>query len=371
MKTVLKCAACLGVLLASQMTRGQSCRPLEQKVFYQYDASHRIYPESAVVLETKHAPGGLSILISVARRIGGQWQQRILQSKDMGRHWVQVGAQDIPTPLALSGSNFAQAPSDPRVQYKYIERKKTYDRSQNGGATWIAPRNLIGTIRPHQFAQTTSGSNTYETEFALAAIDPSKPLVIFATIRLTATGTSAGDGRLPINAGLYRSSDGGEHWEKVTGDIEFGSPIGIDPSNPAVMYGYGMAGFLGVLKTTDGGATWKLTPEQHLMEQRPLLMAEQNSSKTLGVPTGLTVKQFAIDPSTNLVYIVSTKGIYRSDNHGDTWCLLNTGNDFLDSTYSLAFDPDNSSRIFLGTRFGVLYSADRGDTFTSIYPAKK
>src|SRR6266446_4734017 len=128
-KTVLKCAACLGVLLASQMTRGQSCRPLEQKVFYQYDASHRIYPESAVVLETKHAPGGLSILISVARRIGGQWQQRILQSKDMGRHWVQVGAQDIPTPLALSGSNFAQAPSDPRVQYKYIERKKTYDRS--------------------------------------------------------------------------------------------------------------------------------------------------------------------------------------------------------------------------------------------------
>ena len=65
--------------------------------------------------------------------------------------------------------------------------------------------------------------------------------------------------------------------------------------------------------------------------------------------------------------IFRSKRSYRSSDGGNTWCLINTGIDFLDSI--LAFDAADPARIFLGTRFGVLFSEDRGNSFKPIYPA--
>jgi len=240
--------------------------------------------------------------------------------------------------------------------------------SSDAGRNWTVPGNTIGTLALDEFIRTSSGSSDYRIRFSIAAIHPSKPLTLFSTIRLDNKAKDRGDQLNSLDMGLYRSEDGAEHWTKVTDVVGYGTPLGIDPANSSIMFGYGKLGLIGVLKTTDAGGTWSLTKQQSLMEQRPLLAEERHGSSVLGVPVGIAVRQFAIDASSpETVYVVSTKGIYRSLDGGEKWCLLRTERDFIDSVYSLAFDPTDAQKIFVGTRFGVLYSEDRGEHFKRIY----
>jgi hypothetical protein len=48
--------------------------------------------------------------------------------------------------------------------------------------------------------------------------------------------------------------------------------------------------------------------------------------------------------------------------------LLKIGLDMIDSTHSLAFYPGNSSRLVVGTRFGVVLLEDKGSRCRKIYP---
>ena len=360
------------ILILIPSCQSQTCRSLDNKIVYQYDPSHRIYSDAAVVLNVRNRNSDLAIFISISKETGGGRTTGILQSNDLGNHWIPFEKDDVPSPLALSGSPFVEAPSDPRTQYKYRESAGVFARSENGGKTWITPRNLIESLTPEEFARTSSGSPDYRTDFSFAAVYPSNPLALLVTLRLVPNGKSVGGDRLPRDLGLYRSQDGGEHWVRVTSSIQYGTSVGIDAANPSIMLGYGKANLVGVLKTADGGSTWSLAKQQKLMEDRPLLVAERNGSRVLGAPVGITVRQFAFDPaSPKFAYIISTKGVYRSADSGDSWCLLDMGNDFLDSTYSLAFDPVDTSQIFVGTRFGVFYSRDRGDHFERIYRASR
>ena len=70
----------------------------------------------------------------------------------------------------------------------------------------------------------------------------------------------------------------------------------------------------------------------------------------------------------SIVYRVSNRGVYRSTDGGDAWCLLKIGLDMIDSTRSLAFDPGDSSRLVLGTRFGVVLLEEKGSRCRKIYP---
>jgi photosystem II stability/assembly factor-like uncharacterized protein len=347
----------------------QSCRPLEQQILYEYDPTHRAYPNSAVVLGLRNEGGGLSITISTTQQQNGRDQVRLLVSKDGGRHWLPFNQRNFATSLALAGNKLAAAPSDPRVQYKYIEKSGVYVRTSDAGATWTIPENRIGALSLDEFIRTSSGTSGYRVRFSIAAVHPSNSLTLFSTIRLDPKAKNRSDQLNSMYMGLYRSEDGAEHWTKVTDVVDYGTPLGIDPTKPSIIFGYGKVGLVGVLKTTDAGNTWVLTKQQRLIEQRPLLAREQHGSPVLGVPVGIAVHQFAVDPSNpRTAYIVSTKGIYRSLDGGEQWCLLTTQRDFIDSVYSLAFDPADTQRIFVGTRFGVLYSEDRGEHFKRVYP---
>jgi photosystem II stability/assembly factor-like uncharacterized protein len=69
------------------------------------------------------------------------------------------------------------------------------------------------------------------------------------------------DQYLPDGPGLYRSRDGGEHWECITGSqpLLWPKDFDVDPRDSRVIYlGAADAGNEqgGLYKTTDGGATW-------------------------------------------------------------------------------------------------------------------
>jgi photosystem II stability/assembly factor-like uncharacterized protein len=124
--------------------------------------------------------------------------------------------------------------------------------------------------------------------------------------------------------GIYRSSDGGQNWQKVLSKDENtgGSDVELDPSNPDVVYASmwevregpwedgnefnGPGG--GLFKSTDGGATW-------------------NQLKN-GLPNDLSQIYVAIAPSDSrrlyatLATASGKLAVYRSDDAGDSWSQI-------------------------------------------------
>jgi len=144
-------------------------------------------------------------------------------------------------------------------------------------------------------------------------VHPSDPNIIW----VAAQGPlwSKGDQR-----GLYKSTDGGENWNKVLGDDEWTgvTDIVMDPRNPDLLYAATwqrhrtVAAYMGggpgsgIHKSTDGGATW--------------------TELTNGIPSSYKGKiGLAISPQKpDVVYAAielnrTEGGVWRSTNRGASW----------------------------------------------------
>jgi hypothetical protein len=116
--------------------------------------------------------------------------------------------------------------------------------------------------------------------------------------------------------GVYRTTDGGVHWNKVTGGAGRPSDLAVDPNDGTIWY-LGYSNGYGVYKSTDSGATW--------------------SPKSTGLPTtdiGRTAIAVAPSNSQRLyaaIQRVSTDqlyGIWTSTNGGTSWSVLDFAPDF-------------------------------------------
>jgi len=351
-------------LLATNTSYGQGCRSLATRISYSYDPTHRFYPNTAVVLNVESTGKSATITISAPRKEKGHIGTQYLLSRDLGSHWTLT--REIASPLALPGLSVAEAPSNKRILYKLKANAEGYLRSEDGGQTWHTPKNEIDGVDPRKLALKLGGNGGWRVGISLAAVHPNSPVELFATIRVFRTGGDVSNTPRPINLGLYRSQDGAEHWTSLNHEIDYGTPVGIATSNPTVMFAVSTKG---VVVTADRGVTWQKVGHSQELEQIPTIKPSEPDSRMKAIIIPLEVKQIAIHPnSATLVYLVSNKGVYRSNDGGMSWCLLDLGIDFIDSTYSLAFDPLNSSSVFIGTRNGVLYSKDGGDQFETIFP---
>jgi photosystem II stability/assembly factor-like uncharacterized protein len=178
--------------------------------------------------------------------------------------------------------------------------------------------------------------------------------------------------------GLYRSVDGGETWERVLFiDEETGSvDVAMDPSDPAVLFAamyqrrrrpwgfHGGGPGSGLYRSTDGGATWtRLT----------------NAGLDNGLPTGdmgrIGITIYRSDP--RIVYIsleqgerynASTAyeerraGIYRSEDRGETWTFQSDWNPRPMYASQPVVDPNDDQRLYMLNSYS--YSDDGGKTFT-------
>ena len=168
--------------------------------------------------------------------------------------------------------------------------------------------------------------------------------------------------------GVYRSKDGGKTWELVLSGLNENSgcsELAMDPTNPRILY----AAFWdhirypwqvrsggdgsGIWKSTDGGDTWeKITA---------------GLPKMLG-KIGVDVSATNPDRVYAIVEADPDGGVYRSDNAGKTWTLLN-------STWALKTrswyymeifaDPQNADVVYV-LNAGIHKSIDGGKTFTEI-----
>lgn len=189
-------------------------------------------------------------------------------------------------------------------------------------------------------------------------IDPSNPDVVYAAV----PGALWSDSK---HRGLYKSTNGGETWDKIlyvdekTGCAE----IVMDPKNPNVLYAsmwefrrqpfsFNSGGKgSGLFKSTDGGKTWK--------ELSKGLPAKPFGRIAMTLAPSEPNKMWAIVESNNT-------GLYISDDGGETWksqsATLNvTARPFYFST--IVVDPKDSKRVYRPA-FSFAYSSDGGYSFS-------
>ncbi|MEO6883644.1 MAG: PKD domain-containing protein [Bacteroidia bacterium] len=170
-------------------------------------------------------------------------------------------------------------------------------------------------------------------------------------VRFDPTNTSIIYIGAPVG-GLWKSTDAGSTWTEVNTDqlsVIGVSDVAIDPSNNQILYlatGDGDASdtySAGVLKSTDGGATWNTT------------------GLNWPVSNGYTINRLLINPSNpSIIYAGGSKGIYRSSNGGGSWTQVTAT-----PVKSMEFQPGNPTIIY-GCDKSFVRSTNNGLTFTGI-----
>jgi photosystem II stability/assembly factor-like uncharacterized protein len=161
------------------------------------------------------------------------------------------------------------------------------------------------------------------------ALAPSNPDVIYA-----GTGDTTYSGNAYYGRGLLKSTNGGATWTLLANNLfdrRAISKIVVDPSNPAVVYlatgagvVNGLGGNVGVWKSTDGGTTWtnlttsiaNINPNEDLFST--LLMDP-------GDPTHQTLYTAVCSPAGQYFGFSTGAGVYKTTDGGTTWTRLGGG----------------------------------------------
>ncbi len=151
--------------------------------------------------------------------------------------------------------------------------------------------------------------------------------------------------------GLWQTTNNGSTW---TTNTDFLTVIGcsdlaVDPTNTMVLYmatGDGDAGdtpSIGVLKSTNGGATWAVT------------------GLTAIPSTNLLIRRLIINPTNPQIVLAATNGgIYRTTNGGTNWSVVSGIN-----AYDLEFKPGDPNTVYASGAYFYL-STNGGASFVQI-----
>jgi photosystem II stability/assembly factor-like uncharacterized protein len=275
---------------------------------------------------------------------GGVWK-----TTDAGITWRSTGDQ------AFASSSIGAldvADSDPNIIYvgtgseairSNVSIGKGIYKSTDAGRTWkfvgIRDAGQIGAIVVH----------------------PTNPDIVFAAVLGNPFAHTH-------TRGVYRTKDGGVTWQQVhylsdsTGAVD----IELQPGNPNVVYASMWHGQRRPWTIISGGA------EDGLYVSRD--GGDSWSRMTNGLPTGVVGKSdLAVSAAAPLrVYaLVEAKvggGLYRSDDAGEHWALMNTTPGLITRPFyydNVDADPTNADVVYVGTE-GFYKSADGGKTFRTM-----
>jgi photosystem II stability/assembly factor-like uncharacterized protein len=275
---------------------------------------------------------------------GGVWK-----TEDAGSTWENIsdGSFDVASIGAVE-----VAGADPNVIYVgtgsacirgNVSAGRGVYKSDDGGKTW-------------EFAGLRDAG-----QIGRIVVHPNDPDWVYLAVLGHAFGKS--DER-----GVYRSKDGGATWDNVLflSDSTGAADLAMNPRNPREIYAGMWRGErkpwalisgseeAGVYKTTDGGDTWEKVGG--------------------GLPTGMvgkvgvTVSPANPDRVWALIEAEPEGGVYRSDDAGKTWQRVNQENKLRQRAWyytHIYADPQDANTVYaLNTRF--YRSVDGGRTFEQI-----
>ncbi len=190
--------------------------------------------------------------------------------------------------------------------------------------------------------------NTGVNEFV---ISPANPEVIVASSyqrrRHVWTLINGGPG-----SGIHKTTDGGKTWRKIAGGLPSGDlgriGLAIAPSAPNVLYAIieADAEDQGVYRSEDFGESW-----------------EKRSDHMTSSPQ--YYNELYVDPhNPDRVYSVDTF-THVSEDGGKSWQKISFKNRHVDD-HALWIDPRNTKHLFIGGDGGVYESWDRGETWRHV-----
>jgi len=218
----------------------------------------------------------------------------VYKSTDGGRTWRQNGLRD-----AGQIARLRVHPADPDLVYAAVignpftpsDARGVY-RSRDGGKTWTRVLFI--------------SAKTGVTDLAM---DPQNPRVLYAAAwtgqRLPWTIISGSE-----ESGLYRTTDGGDSWEKLGGGLPTGVVgkigIAISPANPDRIWALVEAepSVAGLYRSDDGGKSW-----QHIVT---------NQKRRLIQRSWYYMHIFADPKDANGVYVLNVDS-FHSDDGGRTF----------------------------------------------------
>ena len=278
---------------------------------------------------------------------GGVWK-----TEDAGTTWRNISDGFFKT---SSVGALAVSESDPNVMYAGmgescirldVSHGDGVYRSGDGGETWthcgLEDTRHIGEIRVY----------------------PKDPDHVY----VAALGHAFGPNE---ERGLYRSRDGGKNWEKILfrSDIAGAVDVVFDPRHPEVIYATIWETYRnfwelssggpdsGIWKSTDGGDTW------------------EEITRNPGLPQSAIIGKVGIAASPvkagrvwALIEASEAPGLYRSEDFGETWQLVNQETDlrYRPWYYMHVFADTQEADTVYVNNLDMWKSTDGGDNFQRI-----
>jgi photosystem II stability/assembly factor-like uncharacterized protein len=227
--------------------------------------------------------------------------------------------------------------------------------------------NLFTTTDQRGVYRSTDGGQSWERVLFItdstAAIDlvqnPENPDILYAAMweRVRGLNYRRSFGN---SSGIWKTTDGGDNWTELTNGLPAGNDVGriglaIAKSNPDVLYAfYDNQDFVGVYKTTNGGVQW--TPTNH------------NQIQGMNSSFGWYFGQVRVDPvDENRFYLLGME-LWTSDDGGNSYDNLAGYWNFdeIHVDHHAMWIDENTGRVFEGNDGGLYYSDSHGQSWTKI-----
>ncbi len=298
------------------------------------------------------------------------------QSKNAGLSWKQIlpdlqqyenyiwdsydGSSQVPGRNEGTGANVATIISDPTRQNVVWA---SFSEGQYNYPTGLFKSNDYG----ENWQLITTGLPVYNDSIRMYGLSIDKNSL---STNRTMYMTVAGD--------VYKSVNDGNSWTMIyaNGGLKF---TRVDNFNPQLVYAGGEAG---LFRSTNAGTSWtqigaqfQVEMQGNLTNMRPDIVPTY-SEDGAGVQAWQGVFEIKTDPNLpNRVYVTSygtAKGLYRSDDMGNSWEKLLTD----DYMRGVAISPNDSSIIYATASAsyhsganvdssGIQFSTDDGNTWHS------
>ncbi len=320
---------------------------------------------------------------------GGVWR-----SNDYGRTWTPL-FDDQPTG---SIGAIAVAPSDPNVIYvgsgEGLHRPDLsvgdgIYKSTDAGKTWVHlglrdgqqipqivvdPRNpdrLFVAVAGHPYGpnpergifRSTDGGRTFQkvlykdenTGGGDVLLDPSNPDIVYASLWEAREGPWENGAWNGTGGGIFKSTDGGQHWTQLTKDLPEGivqANLAIAPSAPNKLFvSVAVKERTALYRSDDSGQSWYIATT----DPRPALRIGGGD---------LPVPKF--DPKNPDIMYSTSIVAWKSTDGGKTWTGWR-GAPGGDDYQNIWINPNNPGVILLASDQGAIVTVNGGETWSSWY----
>lgn len=265
----------------------------------------------------------------------------IFKSVDSGKTWIHKGLSDI-----QQVGRLIVHPSNPDIvfvaglghPYGANEERGVF-KTTDGGDTW------------EKVLYINENTGAIQVEF-----DPNNPEILFADMWEHQEGPWENATFTGPNSGLYKSTDGGKNWRKITNGLPDAAQglgrigIGIFQGDSKIMFATVDARQNGgIYKSTDGGENWTLIQKDRRLWGR-----------------GGDFAEIKIHPKNPDRIYVANVASYTSGDGGKTWSSLK-GAPGGDDYHRIWINPINPDIMLFVADQGAVITVNAGRTWSSWY----